>query len=157
LRHVALFAATLLCTGVAVGQPAPTPDLVPREVKVKFEVADMDSSGSMTRDEAIKGGFTSKAFAAVDTDKDQIVTLWEIGAYLTDRSKQWDGADTNHDGRISRQEAEAAPEIKRAFDQADTDHDGILRKQEHEAWAQGTLYQNVDLPFVVPNIINKKF
>jgi Ca2+-binding EF-hand superfamily protein len=152
-----LCAAVLLCAGAAAGQPQPTPDLVPREVKVKFDVADLDNSGSLTRDEAVKGGFSSNIFAAVDSDKDGTVTLWEIATYLTERDKQWEGADTNHDGYISREEAEAAPEVKRSFDQADADHDGLLRKQEHEAWAQTTLYQNVDLPYVVPNIINKKF
>lgn len=58
---------------------------------------------------------------------------------------------------VTLEEAENAPTLKSAFTSADQDRDGNLRRQEHEAWAQGTLYQNVDLPYVVPNIINKKF
>ncbi|MEO8604448.1 MAG: hypothetical protein ABI629_17890 [bacterium] len=157
MKYLVLAAAALLWGVAATAQPKPTPDLVPREVTVKFEVADLDNSGSLTRDEAIKGGFSANAFGAVDADKDGTVTLFEIGSYLVTRNKQWEGADTNHDGYISKDEAAAVPDLKRSFDQADADHDGILRKQEHEAWAQTTLYQNVELPYVVPNIINKKF
>jgi len=157
MKRLLLALGVLGCTAVAAAQPQPTPDLVPREVKTKFEVADLNNDGKLTRDEAIKSGYSSSAFANVDADKDGTITLWEIATYLTTSSKQWEGADTNHDGYISREEAEAVPELKREFDKADTDHDGLLRKQEHEAWSQTTLYQNVDLPYVVPNIFNKKF
>ena len=160
LAHLAVACAA----GAALAQPAPTlaprlptPDLVPREVTMKFETADLDNSGSLTRDEALKGGFASETIAAIDTDNDRIVTLYEIGVYLSDRSREWAEADTDADGRISRAEAAAHPTLKTTFDKADSDADGILRKQEHEAWAQTSLYQNVDLPYVVPNIINKKF
>ena len=40
---------------------------------------------------------------------------------------------------------------------ADQNGDGVVRKEEYEAFSETTLYQNVDLPYVVPNIINKKF
>lgn len=156
--------ALLLVAAAAQAQPAPTlaprmptPDLIPRDVQVRFESADLDNSGHLTRDEAIKGGFSGDAFAAVDKDNDRIVTVYEIGVYLTDKTKAWADADKDGDGSISRDEAAASPTLKDTFDKADNDADGILRKQEHEAWAQTTLYQNVDLPYVVPNIINKKF
>ena len=150
---VAVFAAA-----PALGQgKQPTPDLLPQDVRVRFQTADLDQSGGMTQDEAIKGGFSSNSFAQVDRDGDQIVTVTEIATYLGDRAAEWAGADSNKDGTITADEADQAPKIRSVFSSADRDQDGILRQQEHERWAQTTLMQNVDLPVVVPNIINKKF
>jgi hypothetical protein len=148
--------ALLLLAGAAPAQPTPQ-ILLPNDVLVRFKTSDMDGSGGMTQDEAIKGGFSSKRFGAVDADSDQIVTVAEIGAYLAERARVWAAADRDADGSISRSEAESSDELKTVFNNADRDADGILRKQEHEAWSQTSLYQNVDLPYVVPNIINKKF
>ena len=42
-------------------------------------------------------------------------------------------ADTNKDGRLTKAEAAAAPEIARQFTQLDTNHDGILSRREFNA------------------------
>ncbi|HSQ00613.1 MAG TPA: EF-hand domain-containing protein [Candidatus Dormibacteraeota bacterium] len=158
MKIAALLPTVLLCAAVAAGQSgAPTPDLLPQEIRVRFQTADLDQSGGLTRDEAIKGGFSSSAFAAVDKDGDNIVTVAEIVTYLADRAREWSEADTDHDDTISEQEAQNAPTIRPIFNTADQDHDGVLRQQEYDRWAQTSLMQNVDLPLVVPNIINKKF
>ena len=152
--------AALCAVGAAGAAAAQTPAAVPpvpEEVKIKFAVADSDGSGGLTLDEAIKGGYAEKRFDVVDQDGDRIVTLWDIGTYLAARTQAWRAADTNNDGTISRAEAEGSPELRGSFSTADRDADGILRQQEHEAWSQTTLFQNTDLPFVVPNIINKRF
>jgi hypothetical protein len=151
-------AVALLAAAPALAQSTqPTPDLLPQDVRVRFETADLDESGGLTKDEAIKGGFSSTAFAQVDRDGDQIVTVTEIATYLGDRAAEWAGADTDKDGTITAEEADQSPKIRSVFSSADQDHDGTLRQQEHERWAQTSLMQNVDLPVVVPNIINKKF
>lgn len=154
-----LFAATMLLVAALAGAQAPTPDLnlLPQDARIRFQTADLDQSGGLTQDEAVKGGYSSTAFAAVDKDGDQIVTVAEIVTYLGDRTREWANADADQDGVVTAQEAEASPTLKSVFTKADYDRDGTLRKQEHEAWAQTSLYQNVDLPVVVPNIINKKF
>ena len=157
MRRLVLSVGALLVATAAAAQPKPTPNLLPDDVRIRFETADRDDSGNLTKDEAVKGGYSSNAFAAVDTDGDQIVTVTEIGTYLAERTSDWVKADRDNDGTITRDEAEGSPTIKSVFSNADSDSDGILRKQEHEAWAQTSLYQNVDLPVVVPNIINKKF
>jgi len=158
MKAAALLAAVLLCAAGAWGQNgAPTPDLLPQDIRIRFQTADLDNSGGLTQDEAIKGGFSSTTFAAVDKDGDNIVTVAEIVTYLSDRAQEWSDADTDHDGEISEEEAQNAPRIRSIFSAADSDHDGSLRRQEHERWAQTSLMQNVDLPLVVPNIINKKF
>ncbi len=44
--------------------------------------------------------------------------------------------DTNGDGLISREEAQAAPRLAKNFDAIDTTHDGQLSKDELRAWAK---------------------
>ena len=158
MRRLLLAAAVLLAAATAsAADSAPTPDLLPADVRIRFQTADIDQSGGISRDEAVKSGYASAAFAEVDKDGDQIVTVTEIATYLAERSREWASADTDHDDVVTADEAETSPRLKSVFTSADYDRDGTLRKQEHEAWAQTTLYQNVDLPVVVPNIINKKF
>lgn len=152
--------ATLAALGAASVAGAQTPaavPAVPEEIQVKFTVADADGSGGLTLDEAIRGGYAAQRFPAVDRDNDRIVTLAEIATFLADRAAGWRRADANNDGVISRQEAEASPELRSSFSSADRDADGMLRQQEHEAWSQTSLFQNTDLPYVVPNIFNKRF
>jgi hypothetical protein len=152
--------ATLAALGAASVAGAQTPaavPAVPEEIQVKFTVADADGSGGLTLDEAIRGGYAAQRFPAVDRDNDRIVTLAEIATFLADRAAGWRRADANNDGVISRQEAEASPELRSSFSSADRDADGVLRQQEHAAWSQTSLFQNTDLPYVVPNIFNKRF
>ena len=40
--------------------------------------------------------------------------------------------DTNHDGKISREEAAGFSGVARHFDQADTNHDGFLSREEFD-------------------------
>ncbi|MBX3026614.1 hypothetical protein KF840_17040 [bacterium] len=160
MTRAPLLAAAALLAALSPARaqtPAATPDLLPPDIRVRFQTADLDQSGGLTQDEAIKGGFSSTTFAAVDKDGDNIVTVTEIATYLGERAKEWASADTNQDGVITAEEADRSPTIRSVFSAADQDHDGVLRRQEHERWAQTTLMQNVDLPVVVPNIINKKF
>ena len=42
--------------------------------------------------------------------------------------------DSNHDGKISRSEARADPELDADFDMLDVNHDGFLSPQEFQAW-----------------------
>lgn len=44
--------------------------------------------------------------------------------------------DANHDGSISRDEAQSHPAIARNFDKIDTNHDGKIDPQEFQVWRQ---------------------
>ncbi len=44
--------------------------------------------------------------------------------------------DTNKDGKISKQEALAAPDLYDAFDALDLNHDGFLTPAEFQAWSR---------------------
>lgn len=45
-------------------------------------------------------------------------------------------ADTNHDGKLSPQEAKVLPAIDNRFEQIDTDHDGVLSREEFDQGAK---------------------
>jgi hypothetical protein len=156
-------AFALLClgsTGVAVAQstPAPTMPKLSPELEQRFKQADLTGKGGITKAEAASAGFTfGDTFDQIDTDHDHIITLYELSVYLAARARDWARADTNGDGVVTREEAEKVPSLAKVFNQADRDGDGVVRREEYEAFSETTLYRDVDLPYVVPNIINKKF
>lgn len=157
----AALAALLFAAAGASAQGTPRkieiPDLSPA-VQDRFSQADTNNSGGLDKVEAATAGFAvEKNFDNIDSDHDHIVTVYEIGTYLAGKGREWASADKNGDGEISRDEASTSPSLANIFTKADRDSDGIVRKEEQEAFSQTTLYQNVDLPYVVPNIINKKF
>lgn len=142
----------------AQGTPAPTLPNLPPDIQNRFRAADITNRGGINKTEAASAGFQVEGtFESMDEDKDRIITLYEIGDYLTRRSRAWVAADSDGDGSVSRSEANKNPSLADIFTKADRNGDGIVRKEEHEAFSQTSLYQNVDLPYVVPNIINKKF
>jgi hypothetical protein len=156
---IGLLAGLMIGSGVsAQGTPAPrVPDLPP-ELQNRFKAADITNRGGLNKTEARAAGFQVEGtFETVDVDKDRIITLYEIGGYLTNRTREWVDADRDRDGSVSQAEAKSSPSLAEIFTTADKNADGIVRKEEHEAFSQTSLYQNVDLPYVVPNIINKKF
>jgi hypothetical protein len=162
MARIAQWTAALVClmaasTAGAQATPAKVPDLPP-DLQQKFKQADITNRGGLNKAEAASAGFAAKGkFDDIDADHDHIITLYEIATYLASQGQQWAKADTNGDGVVSREEAEKVPSLAKIFNNADRDGDGMVRKEEYEAFSETTLYQNVDLPYVVPNIINKKF
>jgi hypothetical protein len=162
LARIALRAALcayLLQGSLAAAQGASAtkiPELSP-ELQQRFKQADLEHKGGLTVGEASSAGFAVQSFDSIDADHDHIITLYEITTYLAGRAQDWAKADTDGDGQVSREEAQKVPSLAKIFTQADRDGDGVVRKEEFEAFSETTLYQNVDLPYVVPNIINKKF
>jgi hypothetical protein len=155
----------MVSAAAAAGQATPArtprsidiPDLSPA-VQDRFDQADKNHSGGLDMGEAAAAGFAvERNFNDIDADHDHIITLYEIGQYLAGKTRDWASADTDGNGEISREEAARSPSLAGIFTQADRDQNGVVRKEEYEAFSQTTLYRNVDLPYVVPNIINKKF
>jgi nucleoside 2-deoxyribosyltransferase len=162
-RYWLLALAWLAISGLAHAQDSPPPTIkippaLPKDIESRFRAADLTNRGGINKTEAAAAGFAVEdSFETIDTDQDHIITLYEIGGYLAKKGKAWADADTDHDGNVTRAEADKNPSLAKIFTNADRDGDGIVRKQEYEAFSTTTLYQNVDLPYVVPNIINKKF
>ena len=68
---------------------------------------------------------TVPAFAQSEPPADFDEAAWQA---------EWDGADTDGDGRISREEARANPNMTdEVFDQIDTDGDGFISPEEDKA------------------------
>ena len=159
LAASAIGLAVLLAAGGAVAQTTPVPTMpqLSSDMQQRFKQADIEQKGGLTKSQAESAGFDKDRFDSIDSDHDGIVTLYELGTYFARRTSDWAKADTNGDGVVTREEAEKVPSLKAIFDKADKDGDGVVRKEEYEAFSETTLNQNVDLPYVVPNIINKKF
>lgn len=162
-RYWLLTLVWLTMAGLAGAQDAPPPTIkippaLPKDIESRFKAADLTHRGGINKTEASAAGFAVEdSFDVIDTDQDHIITLYEIGGYLAKKGKDWVDADADHDGNVTRTEADKIPSLAKIFTSADRDGDGVVRKQEYEAFSTTTLYQNVDLPYVVPNIINKKF
>lgn len=65
--------------------------------------------------------------------------LNELGRNMKMLDKNFDAADRNHDGMLTRQEAQAVPFIARHFDAIDLHHRGEVSKQDVHAYVMRTL------------------
>ena len=61
------------------------------------------------------------------------ILLLATPALAQDTAAVFAALDTNHDGKISKAEAQKNPAVSQAFDQADNNHDGFLSKAEFDA------------------------
>ncbi len=52
--------------------------------------------------------------------------------------------DKNHDGKLSRLEAQADPELYMEFDELDVNHDGYLSMNEFQAWPRARKTKAID-------------
>lgn len=90
-----------------------------------FAEADENQNGSVDREEFYHR--IVEIFFHGDRDKDGYMTHSELVAAV-EFPKDFDGADRDHDGRIS------LPEFMqvrfKTFDEVDTNHDGVLSLQE---------------------------
>jgi hypothetical protein len=101
LRSVLLFSA--LVVGVAIATHA--------QSNPPAALADSTASVQMT------------TAGAVDVIAPNKITMREIDA-------AFNRADTNHDGKLSREEVRHFPAIEPRFDQIDTNHDGFISRDE---------------------------
>ena len=49
-----------------------------------------------------------------------------------DADAAFNRADVNHDGKLSRKEAQAIPVLAARFNKVDTNHDGFVSRQEYD-------------------------
>ena len=101
----------------------------------RLKAADTNGDGMISREEAAALPMIAKNFDQIDANHDGQVTLDELRAFHEQqRAEHWKRLDTDGDGRISRQEAQAnAPRLAERFDQLDTNGDGFLTPDELRA------------------------
>ena len=101
----------------------------------RLKAADTNGDGMISREEAAALPMVAKNFDQIDANRDGQVTFDELRAFHEQqRAEHWKRLDTDGDGRISRQEAQAnAPRLAERFDKLDTNGDGFLTPDELRA------------------------
>jgi hypothetical protein len=163
MRTFLTVAALLVLTGPAWSQTSGTTG-AGRESQFaeRFRAADTNGDGVITADEARAAHlWFEQDFDKVDTDHGGTVTLFEFGQALQQRLSRWlsdfNTADANHDGRLTKGEAQRAPGIAEAFKAMKRNQGSTVTRGEYESYAIDRLYRNSELPSVAPNIIEKRF
>lgn len=129
----------------------------------EFKRADTDKDGKLSEQEAIAAGFfTDGSFKDVDEDKDGTVTLFELGDALQQRLRQWSSgaeqADTDKDGFVSEEEAEAAgPSFLDIFKRVNRNGQERIARDKFDVYVRDSYYSETSDRGVVPNIFNKRF
>ncbi|AHE56269.1 hypothetical protein NX02_23265 [Sphingomonas sanxanigenens DSM 19645 = NX02] len=101
-----------------------------------FADADVDGDGTITREEFAAA--RARSFDKLDRNDDGVVRKGDfsrLARFKPDAAQRLqrmiDAADTNRDGKVTRDEFVAAPSP--LFDRADTNGDGVLSKAEADA------------------------
>lgn len=132
MRKILLFSAMLMATPAIAQQAADSARTIERMME-----ADANRDGKVTRDELIS--WRSANFARFDRNQDgqlasddipMFLRSSAIGSQLTGMIRQFDG---NGDGRLARAEFVNGPTP--LFDLADANHDGVVTKAEADAAA----------------------
>ena len=98
-----------------------------------FRALDMDKSGTLSRAEVAKAPVLAENFDRIDANHDGGLTKIEIkNAFAAAAKRQREfsenlaKADKDNNGKLSREEAKALPNISAHFDEIDSNHDGEL-------------------------------
>ena len=99
---------------------------------------EMDTNSDATISKAEFDAVHDKHFQDMDTNGDSKLTRDEMKAGHKQMLKagmhnRFDEADANHDGALSREEAEKMPRMSKRFDKMDTNKDGKLTREEMAA------------------------
>lgn len=103
-----------------------------KELEMRFKALDGNADGRLTQPES---KLPPAIFDRLDQDKDHALTQAEFLAQPDRRAKhrelEFEQADTNHDGKVTR--GEAAERAKQRFERADANHDGVITRAELDA------------------------
>ena len=133
--------ATVSLLGVTSSLLAALPEPPdPREVsKMTFEQADKDKDGTLDREEAKL--VCGEKFDVMDANKDGLLGKDEVnacgrkmgdkhGKLHAKRSKEFNAADKDADGTLTKGEAKSLKKVYENFDAIDVDKDGTVSREE---------------------------
>jgi Ca2+-binding EF-hand superfamily protein len=110
---------------------------------ITFKSVDTNGDGAISKSEfnAYYNKHNAKHFKELDTNKDGKISPEELqGGHkqemaandgTTHLDQRFKAADANHDGGLSKQEANDMPMLNAYFDQVDTNKDGKVTRQEY--------------------------
>jgi Ca2+-binding EF-hand superfamily protein len=105
------------------------------ERAARFKQLDTNGDGRLTQEES---KLPQRFFEKLDTNADHALSLEEFSAMpdfgARHREFEFDQADKNHDGKVTK--AEAADAAKERFDKVDANHDGVITREELQAHVQ---------------------
>jgi Ca2+-binding EF-hand superfamily protein len=159
---LAIMATLMALTSTAWAQTPAATGVPDSRLVERFRQADTNGDGLITDDEARAAGLRfTQDFKSVDIDGSGTVTLFELGQALQRRVSRWlsdrDSADTNHDGQLTEDKAARAPSIAEAFKTMGRNNDRAVTRDEYESYAIDRMSRDSELPYVAPNIIEKRF
>lgn len=135
---LALWAASAHAEPGACREPAQGQDRMQMD-DAMFKRMDANSDGAVSKAEF--QAFNARRFKEMDADKDGKVTREEMDVRVNQAMKnglkhlndRFAAADTNQDGGLDHEEAQAMPVMQVYFEQVDTNKDGKVTREEYLA------------------------
>jgi Ca2+-binding EF-hand superfamily protein len=141
MKHVAILAAAAFGSAAFLAVAAPEGREARGPMHDRIKQADTNGDGMIDRAEAAALPRILQHFDEIDANHDNQVTADELrafhekmrGEHQKQRGDHWKKLDTNGDGKISKEEAQAAPRLAGRFDQVDANKDGFITPEEMKA------------------------
>ncbi len=137
-KGMLIFLAMLPCAALAAENGVVTVQERDAKINQAFDAMDADKSGTLSKKEIEQNApALLDSFDRMDTNHDGVISRNEFKKEILEVAKKQlqfrenlARADKDKNGRLSREEAKALPNISAHFDEIDTNHDGELTLKE---------------------------